>query len=67
MTKILAFIDGYKTYLVAFAGIAFGVCVILGLVTGDQLRNWADVIGGAIILVAAALGTIRSAIGKIGK
>jgi hypothetical protein len=67
MTKILAFIDGYKTYLVAIAGIAFGVCVILGLVTGDQLRNWADVIGGAIILVAAALGTIRSAIGKIGK
>lgn len=67
MKQILAFINGYKTYIVAVAGIAFGVCVILGLVTGEQLTEWANVIGGAIIMVAAALGTIRSAIGKIGK
>jgi hypothetical protein len=65
MKSFLALIDGRKSYIVAFAGIAFGILTIFGVVTGDQLQEWASVIGGAIILVAAAIGTIRSAIGKI--
>jgi len=63
---LLQAIDGYKTYIVATCGVIFGILVIAGVVTPDQLTEWATVIGGAIVVFSAALGTIRDAIKKIG-
>ena len=62
---MLEWLDGKKTYIVAFCGVVFGILTIAGVVTGEQLTEWANVIGGAIIIVSAALVTIRDAIKKI--
>lgn len=64
MTAFINWIDGYKTYLVSFAGLVFGVLVVAGVVTTDQLNEWANVLGGSIIVFSAAIGTIRSALNK---
>ena len=59
MKQLLNTIDGRKTYIVAIAGIIFGILVLLGVVTADQLTEWANVSRRPIIIVSAALGTIR--------
>lgn len=66
MKSFIAAIDGKKSYIVAGAGIVFGILVIAGVVTPDQLTEWASVIGGAIVVMSAAIGTIRSALNKVG-
>jgi hypothetical protein len=61
----MQWLDGKKTYLVAACGIVFGILVIFDVVTADQLTEWANVIGGSIILVSGLVAGLRSAIGKI--
>ena len=67
MTKIVAILDGYKSYIVAVAGIAVGILMILGITTPDQLNKWGEIIGQGIILAGLALAALRSAIGKAAK
>ena len=64
MNSILAWLAGKKSYIVAVAGIAIGVLMILGITTPDQLQKWGEVIGQGIILAGLALAALRSAIGK---
>ena len=64
MNKILTALQGYKTYVVATAGVAVGVLMILGITTPDQLAKWGEVIGQGIVLAGLGLAALRSAIDK---
>lgn len=65
MKSIISAIDGYKSYIVGIGAGVFGVLVVVGVVTPDQLSEWATVAGGAIIAFGAAIMTVRSAIKKL--
>ncbi|CAK0745399.1 hypothetical protein CCP1ISM_2070002 [Azospirillaceae bacterium] len=60
MSKILGFLNGYKTYIVAVAIVGYGLYKHF---FGDHLP-WADVID--FIFSGAGLAAIRSALAKIG-
>ena len=65
MSAVIKFFDGYKTYIVAAAGVVVGVLIITGVTTPDQLKGWGEVVGQGIVLAGLALAGLRSAIKKL--
>ena len=59
MSKVLSFLAGKKTYLVALVGIVLNFCVYMKWITVDQLQTV------NVILASLGLAAVRSAINKV--